>query len=90
MHMSFNIYVYNFRPEMTKSVAWKDLPETVCIDRNKYDYGETELSLNDSLTVVEDILETFTKIHKLRNHTVILPDYILEKWALSRFAFKTF
>ena len=65
MHMSY--LIYNFRPEMTKSVAWKDLPETVCIDRNQYDYGETELSLNNSPTLVEDILEIFTKIHKLRN-----------------------
>ena len=47
-------------------MAWKDLPDTECINRNRYDYGETDLD-PPTTTPVEDILEIFKQIHKLKN-----------------------
>ena len=58
-----------FSRHPTKSVAWRDLPETECIDRNQYDFGETEIvnNFNDSPSLIEDICELFKDIYKLRN-----------------------
>ena len=67
-------FFFIFRKQRTKTIHWwRDQPKTEEIDRNKYDYGETEYEI-DPATAVDDILETFSKIHKLRNRFISAAD----------------
>ena len=54
-------------------IAWKDLPKTEAIDRNKFDIEDTLSSHNfnfDTLDAIEELCSTFKEISSLRNEFI--------------------